>query len=122
MKYMLLIYGDEAAGIARYESDPNFARQEMAEYYEFGQSLRDAGKEENGEALHPTASGASVRVRDGKVLTTHGPFSETKEQLGGFYLVDAADLDEAISWAAKIPGAREGSVEVRPVVDFGAMS
>jgi hypothetical protein len=71
-----------------------------------------------GEALHPTTSATTVRVRDGKALTTDGPFAETKEQLGGFYLLDCKDLDEAIEYAAKIPGASHGSVEIRPIVIF----
>ena len=71
-----------------------------------------------GEALHPTSSATTVRVQNGKTVTTHGPFAETKEQLGGYYLVDCNNLDEAIEWAAKCPGARDGSIEVRPVVDF----
>lgn len=121
MKYALLIYGDEVEGQKKYDTIPGFADQEMAEYYAFGQELRAAGKEESGEALHPTASATTVSVRDGKTITTHGPFAETKEQLGGFYLVEAADLDEAVQWAAKIPGARYGVVEVRPVVDFTGM-
>jgi hypothetical protein len=69
-----------------------------------------------GEALLPVATATTVRVREGKTVTTDGPFAETKEQLGGFYIVDVANLDEAITWAAKIPGARSGSVEVRPVL------
>ena len=71
-----------------------------------------------GEALHPTSTATTVRVRDGRTLTTDGPFAETKEQLGGYYLVDCKNLDEAIQWAAKIPHASISSVEVRPVVDF----
>lgn len=121
MKYALLIYGDEVEGQKRYDTIEGFVDQEMAEYYAFGQELKAAGKEETGEALHPTTTATTVSVRDGKTLTTHGPFAETREQLGGFYLVEAADLDEAIQWAAKIPGARYGSVEVRPVVDFTGM-
>jgi hypothetical protein len=75
-----------------------------------------------GEALQPTATATTVRVRDGQTLSTDGPFAETKEVLGGFYIVEAADLDEAIGYAARIPGAKEGSIEVRPIVDFGDQS
>jgi hypothetical protein len=71
-----------------------------------------------GEALLPTSAATTVRVRDGETLTTDGPFAETKEQLGGFYLLDCPDLDDAIKWAARIPGARTGSVEIRPVMEF----
>jgi hypothetical protein len=71
-----------------------------------------------GEALHPTSTATTVRVKNGKTVTTHGPFAETKEQLGGFYMIECNNLDEAIEWAAKCPGARVGSIEVRPVMDF----
>jgi hypothetical protein len=74
-----------------------------------------------GEGLQPTSTATTVRVRDGEALTTDGPFAETREQLGGYYLLDCKDLDDAISWAAKIPGAADGSVEVRPVMDYEAM-
>ena len=73
-----------------------------------------------GEALHEAKTATSVRVREGKVLVTDGPFAETKEEFGGFYLIEAADLDDAIKWAAKIPGAVRGTIEIRPVVDFEA--
>ena len=80
--------------------------------------MQKAGAYKGGEALQPTATATTVRVKDGKKATTHGPFAETKEQLGGFYLVDCSNLDEAIEWAARCPGARVGSIEVRPVMDF----
>ena len=82
--------------------------------------LRDKGQYVSGEALQPTATATTVRVRDGKTLTTDGPFAETKEALGGFYLVEAKDLDEALALGAACPGAKWGSIEVRPVVDFAA--
>ena len=118
MKYLLLIYDDEIEGARRYEADPEYAGKEMAAYMAFSDELIAAGKENVGEALHPTSTATTVRVREGKKLTTHGPFAETKEQLGGYYVVEAADLDEAIQWAAKIPNAQTGAVEVRPIVDF----
>ncbi len=85
------------------------------------QHVRERGALKAGEALHPSTTATTVRVRDGQTVATDGPFAETKEVLGGFYLVEAADLDEAIAYAAMIPGAVHGSVEVRPVFDFSAV-
>ena len=110
MQYLLAIYDDEKRWSSGYDQG------EMAEYQAFGQAHRDSIK--GGNALQPTSTATTVRVRDGKRLVTDGPFAETKEQLGGFYLIDAADLDTAISIAAKIPGARHGSIEVRPIMTF----
>ena len=90
----------------------------MGEYFAFTDGLRASGRMVASEALQPTHTATTVRVRGGKISTTDGPFAETKEQLGGFYLVEATDLNEAIQIASRIPGARTGSVEVRPVVDF----
>jgi hypothetical protein len=90
----------------------------MGEYFGFTDEIRKNGKYVAGEALQPTATATTVRVRNGKVSTTDGPFAETKEQLGGFYLIEAKDLNDAIQVAAKIPSARLGAIEVRPVVDF----
>ncbi len=113
MQYALLIYTDENA-------DTNATQQEqeavMAAYNAFGKEFE--AKITGGEALMPTNAATTVRARDGKTLTTDGPFAETKEQLGGFYLVNASDLDEAIQIAARIPGAAHGSIEVRPVMVF----
>ena len=111
MQYLLLIYGDEG----RYSK--GYDQSEMQAYMAFGQ--QHAKAIQGGNALKPTTTAATVRVRDGKSLVTDGPFAETKEQLGGFYLVEARDRDEAISIAAKIPGARFGSIEVRPIETFG---
>jgi hypothetical protein len=115
MLYAIMIYSDEKA-------DANMSKEEqdawMGEYWAYTEALKKAGVDKGGEALHPTSTATTVRLRDGKRLTTHGPFAETKEQLGGFYLVECQNLDEAIDWAAKCPGARVGSIEVRPVVDF----
>ena len=113
MKYLLAIYEDEKRWGSLKEDAMN---AELGEYYAFGEQFKQAIQ--GGEALQPTATATTVRVRDGKRLTTDGPFAETKEQLGGFYLVEAKDLDEAIAMAEKLPGARFGSVEVRPVMTF----
>ncbi|RIK40077.1 MAG: hypothetical protein DCC55_16120 [Chloroflexi bacterium] len=116
MRYLCLIYTNE-------REDANASQEEqnavMAAYYAFTEEINKAGIMRGGEALQPTSTATTVRVRDGKTITTDGPFAETKEQLGGYYLLDCKDLDEAISWAAKIPGAKFGSIEVRPVWEFG---
>jgi hypothetical protein len=113
MQYALLIYTDETA-------DANASKQEqdavMAGYFAFGEQFKE--QLTGGEALVATNAATTVRVRDGKTLTTDGPFAETKEQLGGFYLVNASDLDEAIQIATNIPGVKYGSIEVRPVMVF----
>lgn len=115
MKYLLLIYANEAA---QAQMDPEVMGRLIGEYNEFTTALRSAGGLIAGDALQPTMTATSVRVRGGKTVRTDGPFAETKEQLGGYYLIEAKDLDEAIAWAAKIPDAREGTVEVRPVMVF----
>lgn len=114
MKYALLIYGNQAR-----VTTPEEDQQEMNDYWAYGNEAQERRLYIVGEALHPTNTATTVRVRDGKTVTTDGPFAETHEQLGGFYLLDCKDLDEAIEMAAKIPGARYGSVEIRPVVNFG---
>ena len=115
MKYLCLIYENERnwETMPKEESDAV-----MGEYFTFTENLRTSGRYVAGEALQPTPTATTVRARGGKVSTTDGPFAETKEQLGGFYLVEANDLNEAIQIAARIPSARYGSIEVRPVVDF----
>jgi hypothetical protein len=115
MQYMLLIYGSEA-GMKNAAAGDQAAM--MKEYGDFTQSIVKSGNMRAGDALQPTSSATTVRVRDGKTLSTDGPFAETKEQLGGYYLVEAKDLDEATKIAARIPGARTGSIEVRPVIVF----
>ena len=110
MQFLLLIYENEQRFATGY--DPG----EMQEYQAFGQQHASAIK--GGNALQPTNSAQTVRVRNGKSLTTDGPFAETKEQLGGFYLVEAPDQKTAVAMAAKIPAARFGSVEVRPIMVF----
>ena len=117
MNYMLLIYTPEAVE-AELAANPTTLDAYMAEYNNFTRETRERGVYVAGEALHDTRSATTVRVRDGKTTVTDGPFAETKEQLGGFYIVNCQNLDEALEIAAKIPGARHGSIEVRPVVDF----
>jgi hypothetical protein len=98
---------------------PNELMQtETAAYDAFTREIKERGLFEAGEALHPTTAATTVRVQDGETITTDGPFAETKEVLGGFYLIDARDLDEAIEVAARIPAASHGSIEVRPIFDF----
>jgi hypothetical protein len=113
MKYLLLIYQNEASWAGMSEAEQG---QIFGEYMEYTRQIRKSGNYLGGEALQPTATATTVRVRDGKPLTTDGPFAETREQLGGFYLVEAKDLDEAISLGARIPDARFGSIEVRPIM------
>jgi hypothetical protein len=116
MRYALLIYTAEPT-----EQTPSDAMaDEFARYNAFTEHLRARGAYEAGEALDSTSTATTVRVRDGRTLTTDGPFAETKEALGGFYLLEAADLDEAIAYAAMIPGARHGAIEVRPIFEFAA--
>ena len=115
MRYLCLIYEDEKAWEAKPQAELEAI---MGEYFTFTENIRSNGKLVAGEALQPTPTATTVRVRNGKISTTDGPYVETKEQLGGFYLIDAKDLNEAIQVAAKIPGARDGAVEVRPVIDF----
>ena len=113
MQYLLLIYYDESA----WSTMPDAERDRMyAEYGAFTEDLRDSGALVGANQLQPTSTATAVQVRDGDILTTDGPFAETKERLGGYYLIEAESLDEAIDWAAKIPSARAGTIEVRPVV------
>ena len=117
MHYIILIYGDEKS-FAMMANDPKAQEQMYAAYTRYGGDMQAAGVLRGGAELKPTHSATTVRVRNGKTLTTDGPFAETKEQLGGYYLVEAKDLDEALALAAKIPSARFGSIEVRPVMKF----
>ena len=116
MQYLVLIYSEEPTAA------PDAAQigAVMDEYNAYSQMLRDKGHYVAGEALQPTATATTVRIRDGGTLTTDGPFAETKEALGGFYLVEAKDLDEALALGAACPGAKWGSIEVRPIVDFAS--
>jgi hypothetical protein len=115
MKYLCLIYGDESQMPAPTRDRPMTM---MAEYHAFTEDIRKSGHLLAGEALQRTATATTVRIRSGNVSMTDGPFAETKEQLGGFYMIEAADLNEAVAIAARIPGAKTGSVEVRPVQVF----
>src|SRR5262250_580266 len=112
MRYLLLICTDESADAAMSADE---AQARMGQYAAFGQEMSERGVLQGGERLRPTTDATTVRVRDGEVLTADGPFAETKEQVGGFYLVDCKDLDEAIEVASRIPGARIGTIEVRPI-------
>jgi hypothetical protein len=115
MRYLCLIYDDEKKVAAMPESESNAF---MGEYFAFTDGIKQSGHYLAGEALQPVETATTVRVRNGKVGTTDGPFAETKEQLGGFYMIEARDLNDAIQVAAKIPSARLGSIEVRPIVEF----
>jgi hypothetical protein len=112
MRYVLLVCTDESAQAAL---SPEESSSIMAEYAAFTEDVARRGILQGGERLRPTTDATTVRVRDGEVLTSDGPFAETKEQMGGYYVVDCEDLDEAIEVAARIPGARYGSIEVRPI-------
>jgi len=111
MQYMLLIYETEGRKLSPVEYG-----QLHQEYMTFTQDIVKSGKFKAGDPLEPTSTATTVRVRNGKTVTTDGPFAETKEQLGGYYIVEAKDLDEAVAIAARIPGARTGTIEVRPVM------
>jgi hypothetical protein len=116
VKYAILIYGDEAA---RASATPDQQQAVMDEWWQYeGELQKEEGLRLAGEALQPTTTATTVREQNGEVVTTDGPFAETKEQLGGFYLFECKDLDEAIAWAGKCPGARFGTIEVRPVMEM----
>jgi hypothetical protein len=118
MKVLLLLYGDETKWM---DMSPEEAQQSVEEWNAYGQELTDAGVLVTGEALAPTAEATTVRRDENEVIRTDGPFAETREQLGGFYVLECKDIDEAAGWAAKVPDLGEGgSVEVRPVVDWEA--
>jgi hypothetical protein len=117
VQYMLLIYGDERHWDQRSEAE---RRETLDKYMCFTQELREDGAFLSADRLQPTANATTIRIRDGETLVTDGPFAETKEQLGGYYVVEAESLDEAIAWAAKIPAAQHGSVEVRPLMQVPA--
>lgn len=114
-QYMLLIYGP-----AGRTPSPEEMAAEMPRWNEYTQGLQDAGIMRAGDALHGTESATTVRVRDGETQVTDGPFAETKETLGGYYVIECPDLDTALKHAARMPNISYGSVEVRPVVDFSA--
>jgi hypothetical protein len=116
MRYLLLIYGDESAGGDMSQEDQAL---EMKRWTDYTAWLHEKGWHLGGEALDETRAATTVRELDGKIVTTDGPFAETKEQLGGFYLIRCSNLDEAIEAASKIPSVGRGSVEVRPIMEFG---
>jgi hypothetical protein len=112
MQYLVLIHIDETAQAAARQDD---AQRLTAAYGAYTEAMREAKVWRGGERLHPAANGAVVRVRNGKTSVVNGPYAEAKEQLGGYYLIEAADLDSAINWAARCPGAASGTIEVRPI-------
>jgi hypothetical protein len=115
MQYMCLIYDNEQAWQGMSEDERNAV---FGEYNAFTESIKSSGNYLAGDALQPTSTATTVRIRNDETLTTDGPFAETKEQLGGYYLIEAKDADEALAIAARIPSAKYGSIEVRPVVVF----
>ena len=114
MQYLLLIYSAESA-----EAEADKGGAIMAEYGAFTQGIVQSGAFKSADRLKPVSTATTVRIRDGKTLTTDGPFAETREQLGGYYLIEAKDLDEAVGIAAKVPTAKYGSIEVRPIWAMG---
>lgn len=112
MQYLILIYENEAESQAR---APEEQKQTWGEYMAFTKSIKESGNFKAGDALQKTSTATTIRIRDGKQLVTDGPFAETREQLGGYYLIEAKDLDEARAVAARVPTARYGSIEVRPI-------
>ena len=121
MRYLLMLYEPPREG----EPSPDVAQMQSQRYAAFTRDVRERGYFQAGEALEPAQTATSVRVRNGQTLTTDGPFAETKEELGGFYLLDCPDLDVAIELAARIPAAERGSIEIRPIwelpADYGAV-
>jgi len=115
MQYLLLIYNNERNWTELPEADVGAL---MGDYQSFTQSIAKSGHYKGGNALQPTNTATTVRVRNGKRTATDGPFAETREQLGGYFLIEAPDLDAAITVAAKIPGARKGTVEIRPIIEI----
>ena len=115
MRYMLLIYTDESYYGQMSEAD---MQADMQKWFEYDGAIKSSGSCSMGDALQPTATATSVTDKDGQPLVTDGPFAETKEQLGGYYLLDVPDLDEAIKWAHRCPGARAGTIELRPIQEF----
>jgi hypothetical protein len=116
VQYILLIYGTESSWI-------NMPEEQMKAFYgqymEYGRAMTEAGVVRGGHELKPVAMATTVRVVDGKTVATDGPFAETKEQLGGYYIIETENLEQAIEWAAKCPSAPFGSIEVRPLVQHG---
>ena len=122
MRYAILIYDAETANPSPEPPDPEIVGQVMSAYSGYSQMLRDRGAYLGGEALQPNPTATTLRLENGQTVTTDGPFAETKEGLGGFYLIDAKDLDEALALAAQCPGIRAGTIEVRPIWETSAGS
>jgi hypothetical protein len=118
MKFLALIYNDESIYA---DATPEQIAETFAAHGAFGEAASKAGVFGGGDGLQPTVAATVVRVRDGERLLTDGPFAETKEQLGGYYVLECKDLDDALNWAAQIPEAKFGSIEVRPVLDYAAL-
>ena len=118
MKYMLLIYHDEPSWAALSEAE---RQQVYVEFRKLRADLVASGQFVTGSQLQPISTATTVRVRDGERMLTDGPYAETKEQLGGYYLLECKDLDDALNWAAQIPEAKTGSIEVRPIMDYEAL-
>jgi hypothetical protein len=115
MRYLLLIYGDESKYAALSEAE---LEADMKEWWEYTAAIKAAGASPGGEALQPTSTATSVRDDNGRPLVTDGPFAETREQLGGYYLLDVENLDEAITWAHRCPGTKFGTIELRPIQEM----
>ena len=120
MQYLILIYDEETANPSAEPPDPAVSAEILNQYNGYTRMLKDSGAFLAGEALRPVTTATTIREKDGQTIITDGPFAETKEGLGGFYLIEAADLDAALAFGAQCPGVRYGSIEVRPVVDFSA--
>jgi hypothetical protein len=119
MKFMLLLWGDESHWEGASQEE---AAAEMARWEDYSAQLVAAGAMVSGEALQPSATSKTLRVESGEQVVTDGPFAETKEALGGFYVIECASIDEALEWAAKLPSAEYGATEIRPVMDYEAVS
>jgi hypothetical protein len=117
MRYLLLLYGDEGQWA---DASPEDIQRSMDAYGAFGREIKASGAFVAGEGLEATNAATTLRIRDGETSLTDGPFAETREQLGGFYLLECADLDEAVKWASKVPQAYTGSIEIRPVMNYEA--
>jgi hypothetical protein len=117
MRYLCLIYSDETQWEKMSKAETDAV---LGEYFAFTEDIKKSRHYVGGNELQPTQTATSVRVRNGKISATDGPFAETKEQLGGYYLIDARDLNDAIQVAARIPSARVGSIEIRPIMEHGA--
>jgi hypothetical protein len=115
MRYMLLIYSPESQWDKMTEAERGTV---FKEYMDFTDSIRKSGHHKAGDPLQPTTSATTVRIKNGKTVTTDGPFAETREQLGGYYIIEAKNLDEASAIGARVPGAKYGSIEVRPIMDM----